>query len=151
MILIVPFVAILVGVILGLFVNHPFTGELGQYIAVACLAAMDTIFGGIRSGIEGKFRTDIFLTGFISNVLIATWLAWIGDKIFIDLFLAVSLVLGGRIFLNLSQIRRGLINEWTDRRERKRLEQQAKLHANQQTTSTNPIAATGNAASAENR
>lgn len=100
--------------------NHPWNGVLGQYLAVASLAGMDTVCGGIRSGQEGKFRTDIFITGFISNVLIATLLSWIGDKIFIDLYLAVALLLGWRIFTNLSLIRRSLVTEWHDKQEKVR-------------------------------
>jgi len=97
-------------------------GAMGQYLAVACLAGFDTVFGGIRSGLEGKFRTDVFITGFVSNILIAFFLAWLGDQIYINLFLAVALVLGARIFTNLSLIRRFALTKWQDARERKRLQ-----------------------------
>jgi small basic protein len=118
----VPVIALVIGAAIALALQVPLTGIYGQYLAVACLAGLDTVCGGIRSGLEGKFHNDVFITGFISNVLIAFFLAWLGDKIFIDTFLAVALVLGARIFTNLSLIRRYLLTKWQDARERRRLQ-----------------------------
>ena len=99
-------------------------GASGQYVAIACLAGLDTILGGIRSGLEGKFYNDVFITGFISNIIIAFFLAWLGDRIGVNLFLAAALVLGARIFTNLSLIRRFLLTKFQDARERKRAQRQ---------------------------
>ena len=119
----VPIVALLLGVALALSLGQPVPGVAGQYLAVACLAGLDSVCGGVRSGLEGKFHNDVFLSGFIFNIIIAFFLAWLGDKIYIDLFLAVALVLGARIFNNLSLIRRFLLTKWQDNRERKRMQQ----------------------------
>jgi len=118
-----PLVMLLVGAAMALVLKFgPVPGVFGQYLAVACLAGIDTVCGGIRSGLESKFRADVFSTGFISNVLIAFFLAWLGDQIYINLFLAVALVLGARIFTNLSLIRRFALTKWQDAQERKRLQ-----------------------------
>jgi len=119
--LLLPAFSLVFGVLLALLFVQPVRNELGQYLAVAFLAGLDSVLGGVRSGMEQKFRNDVFVTGFISNTLIACFLAWLGDKIFINLFLAVGLVLGSRIFNNLSLIRRYVLTKWTDARERKRL------------------------------
>jgi small basic protein len=125
-VILIPIIALLVGAALAiLFRTTPLLGMSGQYVAIACLAGFDTVCGGMRSGMEGKFHADVFITGFISNVIIAFFLAWLGDQIGIDLFLAVALVLGARIFTNLSLIRRFLLTKWQDNRERKRLQQLA--------------------------
>ncbi len=124
--ILIPILAVLIGVIIGLLMHHPFTGNLGQYLAVGCLAGLDTVCGGIRSGYEGKFHTDIFVSGFITNLVIAISMAWLGDRIYIDLYQAVALVLGWRIFTNLSLIRRSILNQWRDARERRRQEELAK-------------------------
>ncbi len=122
--ILIPILAMLVGALIALIVVFPIHNLLvAQYMAVACLAGLDTVLGGIRSGLEGKFHTDVFTTGFISNILIAFFLAWLGDKMGINLSLAVALVLGARIFTNLSLIRRFLLTKWQDARERKRLQQ----------------------------
>ena len=79
---------------------------LSPYLSLAALAGVDSICGGIRAGIEGKFHDDIFLTGFVMNTILAGSLAYLGDRIGVDLFLAAVVTLGGRVFLNLSLIRR---------------------------------------------
>lgn len=114
MIVFVPFLALVFGVLIGLKIVSPATGIAGQYLAIACLAGLDTVCGGIRSGLEGKFTQDVFFTGFISNVIIAFFLAWLGDRIFLNLTLASALVFGTRIFLNLSLIRRYLLTRYQD-------------------------------------
>jgi small basic protein len=122
----IPIIMLVIGAAIALAVKvGPFPGAVGQYLAVACLAGLDTVCGGIRGGLEGKFRTDVFVTGFVSNILIAYFLAWLGDQIYINLFLAVALVLGARIFTNLSLIRRYALTKWQDMRERQRLQKAA--------------------------
>ena len=117
----IPVLALLIGVAIGSLWSQPLTGVYGQYMAMACLAGLDTICGGIRSGLEGKFHQDIFITGFFSNIVIAFGLAWLGNKIFVNLFLVGALVLGWRIFNNLSLIRRYLLTRAKDAMERRRL------------------------------
>lgn len=108
--------------VVAIVLVSPLPGAPGQYIAIACLAGLDTILGGIRSGLEGKFYNDVFVTGFVSNIFIAFFLSWLGDQIGVNLFLAAALVLGARIFTNLSLIRRFLLTKYQDARQR-RLEQ----------------------------
>ena len=136
MIFLLPIVGLVVGAIAAFILKvGPQGGYTGQYLAVACLAGFDTICGGIRSGLEGKYTNEVFLTGFISNIAIAFGMAFLGDYIGLDLFLAVALVLGSRIFTNLSLIRRVLLTRYQDARERKRLldlAAQAKAQANLQ-------------------
>jgi len=121
-----PILALFLGAMIALAMKLPaIPGAYGQYLAVACLAGFDTICGGVRAGLEDKFRTDVFITGFVSNVLIAFFLAWLGDEIYINLFLVVALVFGTRIFTNLSLIRRYVLTKWQDAHARKRLQAQA--------------------------
>jgi small basic protein len=122
MILLLPVLAFVLGAWLAYHFGLPVvTGVPGLYLALGCLAGMDTVFGGMRAGLEGKFHNDVFISGFISNVLIASLLAWLGDQIFLNMHLAVVLVLGSRIFTNLSLIRRILLTKWLDAKERERL------------------------------
>ena len=131
--ILIPIIALLLGAFIAIAIHVPgIPGIYGQYLAVACLAGFDTICGGIRAGLEDKFRRDVFVTGFISNVIIASFVAWLGEQIYINLFLAVALVLGGRIFTNLSLIRRYGLTKWQDARERRRLQAQAQTVASAQ-------------------
>lgn len=77
------------------------------YLSLAVLAGIDSVIGGVRAGIEGKFHSDVFLSGFVVNTLVAVTLAWFGDSIGIqDVYLAAVVVLAWRMFLNISLIRR---------------------------------------------
>jgi small basic protein len=119
-VVLIPLLALFVGVLLGVYIGFPVGGLVGQYIAIGVIAGLDSIFGGWRSALEGKFQNDVFVTGFVSNVLIASLLAILGDYLGLDLFLAATLVMGWRIFTNLSMIRRHAINRWQDARAHRR-------------------------------
>lgn len=122
----IPIVALILGILLAqLLPIGALSGVAGLYMAIACLAGLDTVTGGIRAGVEGKFSTDVFLTGFVSNIVISFFLAWLGDQIGVNLYLAAVLVLGTRIFTNLSLIRRFVLNKMHDNRERRRLQREA--------------------------
>jgi small basic protein len=107
-----PFIGVLGGFIFGLVVftlisvPSDLANLYAPYLSLATLAGLDTVFGGIRAGIEGRFQDDIFVSGFLLNTLMAAGLAFLGDKIGVDLFLAAVVALGTRVFLNLSLIRR---------------------------------------------
>lgn len=107
-----PFLGLILGIAGGyyVFAITKVPGEIASayapYLSLATLAGLDTVFGGIRAGIEGRFQDDIFVSGFVLNTLLATGLAFLGDKIGVDLFLAAVVALGTRVFLNLSLIRR---------------------------------------------
>jgi small basic protein len=122
-VLLIPLLALIVGILIGLKTAFPVGGPVGLYLAVGVIAGIDSVCGGWRSALEGKFQNDVFVTGFVSNVLIAAFLAWLGDHIGLNLFLAASLVMGWRVFNNLSMIRRHLLNRWLDARARRGLDQ----------------------------
>jgi small basic protein len=106
----VPIIALMVGALLAFALNvQPLRGPEGQYLALACLAGLDTILGGIRGGLEDRFDNAIFVSGFLSNIAIAFLLAYLGDKIYLPLYLVVAFVFGNRIFSNLSLIRRSVV------------------------------------------
>ncbi len=101
-----PIAALVLGFAVVLLTRWSIPGDYASYLALAALAGLDSLFGGIRAGLEGKFHTDVFVSGFIANTLLAATLAWLGDQIGVDLLLAAVVALGGRVFLNLSLIRR---------------------------------------------
>ncbi len=106
MILLLPLAGALIGFFAIYFMNVSVPPNIASYLSLAALAGLDAVSGGIRAGIEEKFEADIFLSGFVVNALLAGLLAYLGDQIGVDLFLAAVVVLGGRLFLNLSLIRR---------------------------------------------
>jgi len=73
--------------------------------AVAVVAGLDSVCGGIRAGMEHRFNVRVFVTGFFTNVIIAMLLTYGGWMLGADLYLAVIVALGVRIFYNLGAIR----------------------------------------------
>lgn len=137
--ILIPVFALIIGAIIAKMLNLGVPGVLGTYLAIACIAGLDTVLGGIRSAYERKFQTDIFVTGFVANVFIAFFIAWLGDKIGTNLYTVVALVMGMRIFSNLSVIRRYLLQEFKDamtKRQERAAEQAAELSETGQTIST---------------
>ncbi len=114
-----PIGAMFLGILVGWigFSRVSIPGELAgiyaPYLSLATLAGLDTLLGGIRAGIEGRFQDDIFVSGFVLNTLLAAGLAYLGDRIGVDLFLAAVVALGSRVFLNLSLIRRYYLTNLT--------------------------------------
>ena len=110
------FIAILIGCILGAVVgmNFPvipytYTG----YLAIAIVAALDSVFGGINSVLQGKFDLKIFVSGFFGNAILSILLTYLGEKLNVDIYLAAIVVFVGRMFTNLSIIRRHYLDKWT--------------------------------------
>lgn len=101
-----PLAGLLLGVLLGLLVQVNVSFELARYSAVGILAAMDSVLGGIRAELEGSFSDRIFITGFITNAILAMLLTFVGDRLGLDLYLVALLTFGLRIFQNAALIRR---------------------------------------------
>ena len=101
-----PIVAVLTGIVIGLLFPFSLPAEYGKFLAVALLASLDSVFGGMRAAMEEKFDNAIFISGFFVNALLAVLLVFIGDRLGIDLYYVASLAFGLRIFQNLAIIRR---------------------------------------------
>lgn len=106
MVWLLPALGVVAGFLAVYFMNVQVPGTMASYLSLATLAGLDSLLGGIRAGVEGKFHDDIFISGFLINTTLAAALAFLGDLIGVDLLLAAVVVLGGRVFLNLSLLRR---------------------------------------------
>ncbi|HEX5450807.1 MAG TPA: small basic family protein [Candidatus Limnocylindrales bacterium] len=102
----IPLAGLLLGVLLGLVLNVSVSFEFARYSAVAILAALDSVLGAIRAELEGTFNDRIFLSGFITNALVAVLLTYVGDRLGLDLYLVALVAFGLRIFQNVALIRR---------------------------------------------
>ena len=90
-----------------------------EYIAVAILAFLDSIFGGISANMQEKFDLKIFISGFFLNAIIAMFLVYLGQKLNVDIYLAAVIVFSGRIFTNFSIIRRIALDKVEKRKGKK--------------------------------
>ena len=106
----IPALALAVGVVLGLLVEPVVPLWLQPYLPIAVVAALDAVFGGIRARLDGIFDSKVFVVSFVSNVLVAALIVFLGDKLGVgaQLSTGVVVVLGIRIFGNAAAIRRHL-------------------------------------------
>ncbi len=102
---------LILGVLIGLNLPFALPQAYAKYMSVAALAALDSVFGGIRAAMEDHYDNRIFITGFFSNALLAAGLAFIGERLGIDLYLAAVVAFGVRLFQNLAIIRRHLLKK----------------------------------------
>lgn len=104
-----PLLGIIIGIVLGMVLPFSVPVSYSSYMSVALLAALDSVFGGIKSHLEDQFETDVFLTGFFGNAVLAAGLTYIGDRLDVPIYLAAIFVFGSRLFQNFALIRRYLL------------------------------------------
>ena len=112
MIYITIIVCSVLGIVLGMnlpTISYSYSG----YLAIAIVAALDSVFGGINSLLNKKFDIRIFVSGFFGNAILAMLLTYLGEKLIVDIYLAAVIVFVGRIFTNMSIIRRYYIDKWS--------------------------------------
>ena len=104
----IPGLAMLIGLAVGLTLHPTAPVWLQPYLPIAVVAALDAVFGGIRAALDEVFDDKVFVVSFVSNVLIAALIVFLGDKLGVgaQLSTAVVVVLGIRIFSNAAAIRR---------------------------------------------
>ena len=109
------YIAIILGCILGALVgmNAPIISyTYSNYLAIAIIAALDSVFGGVSSVIKRNFDLKIFLSGFFGNAILSILLTLLGEKLNVDIYLAAIIVFVGRMFNNLAIIRRYYVEKW---------------------------------------
>ena len=116
-------IAIIIGCVLGidLGVNAPMISyTYSSYLAIAIIAALDSVFGGITSVIKKNFSMKIFITGFFGNAILSILLTILGQKLNVDIYLAAIVVFVGRMFMNLGIIRRYYVDKWSEKLKEKK-------------------------------
>lgn len=113
------FIAILIGCIIGALLGMvapviPYT--YSGYLAIGIIAAIDSVFGGITAVMKGNFDLKIFVSGFFENAILSILLTFLGEKLNVDIYLAAIIVFVGRMFTNLSIIRRHYLEKWNQKK-----------------------------------
>jgi small basic protein len=99
---------LVIGIVLGLVLQPTVPPELQPYLPIAVVAALDAVFGGLRAVLDGIFDDRVFVVSFLSNVVVAALVVYLGDQLGVgsQLSTGVVVVLGIRIFSNAAAIRR---------------------------------------------
>jgi small basic protein len=128
------YISIILGCVIGAIVGVnlpiiPYT--YSNYLAIAIIAALDTVLGGCASVVKKQFNFIVFITGFFGNAILSILLTYLGNKLNVDIYLAAIIVFIGRMFTNLGIIRRYYIDKWSKKiAERNRMKNAQKVEAN---------------------
>jgi small basic protein len=101
-----PLLGLALGIAVGLVLDVSVSPDLARYSAVAILAGLDSVLGAFRAELEAHYDNRIFISGFVTNALVAMALTFVGDRLGIDLYLVALFAFGLRIFQNVALIRR---------------------------------------------
>jgi small basic protein len=107
---VIPVLGLVAGLAVGLFLDPSVPVWLQPYLPIAVIAALDAVFGAIRAILDGIFNDKVFVVSFLSNVVVAAFIVFLGDQLGVgsQLSTGVVVVLGVRIFSNVASIRRHL-------------------------------------------
>lgn len=107
----IALVGLLVGVVVGIVMEPSVPVWLQPYLPVAIIAALDAVVGATRALFDGVYRDRVFVISFLSNVVVAAVIVWIGDLLGVgsQMSTGVVVVLTMRIFANVAAIRRHLL------------------------------------------
>ena len=106
----IPVLGLVVGLAVGLLLDPSVPVWLQPYLPIAVIAALDAVFGAVRAVLDGIFNDKVFVVSFLSNVVVAAFIVFLGDQLGVgaQLSTGVVVVLGVRIFSNVASIRRHL-------------------------------------------
>lgn len=115
MIIIAIVLGCIIGALLGNFapiISYTYSG----YLAIAIVAALDSVFGGIVSSLKKNFDLGVFLSGFFGNAILAIGLTYLGQRLNVDIYIAAIFVFVSRMFNNLGFIRRYYLEKFRSKK-----------------------------------
>jgi small basic protein len=109
---VIPALGLVIGIVAGVLMQPEVPVWLQPYLPIAVIAALDAVFGAVRAVLDGIFNDKVFVISFLSNVVVAAFIVFLGDQLGVgsQLSTGVVVVLGVRIFSNVASIRRHLFN-----------------------------------------
>ena len=101
---------LVIGIVLGVLLQPVVPVGLQPYLPIAVVAALDAVFGAARALLDGVFDDKVFVVSFVSNVVVAALIVFLGDQLGVgsQLSTGVIVVFSVRIFANAAAIRRRL-------------------------------------------
>jgi len=108
---VIALAGLIIGIIAGLILEPTVPAWFEPYLPIAIIAALDAVVGATRALLDGVFRDRVFVISFLSNVVVAAFIVWIGDLLGVgsQMSIGVVVVLTMRIFANAAAIRRHVL------------------------------------------
>jgi small basic protein len=107
----IAIIGLVIGIVLGIVLDPTVPLALQPYLPMAIIAALDAVIGAVRALLDGVFSDRVFVISFLSNVVIASLIVFLGDLLGVggQMSTGVVVVLTMRIFSNAAAIRRHLL------------------------------------------
>lgn len=112
--MLLPFIALILGCVIGIYVPWSINPSYSVYVAIAILAALDSVLGGISANLSKRFSMIIFISGLFGNAALAAFIIYLGEKLGLDLYVAIVVVFGTRMFQNFGIIRRFYVEKYSN-------------------------------------
>lgn len=106
------------GLVIGMFIQIDIPPEYARYTAVAIVGLVDSLFGAIRASVENKYNMSVFLTGLGFNMVVGILFAFVGDKLNLDIYLAVLIAFTIRIFSNIGIIKSATVEKMWNKKNK---------------------------------
>ena len=87
-----PIIGAIIGVVAGVFIPYTVSASYSIYVAIAILAAFDSMLGGFVAMMNKNFKLLIFITGFFGNAILSVLIVFLGTKLGLDLYIAVIFI-----------------------------------------------------------
>jgi small basic protein len=98
-------IGLVIGLAIGFIAPLSIPIQFARYTAVGILGILDSILGAVKADMQGKYNSTIFISGLIFNMTLAVGITYLGDRLSLDLYLAVLIVFTLRMFTNIATIR----------------------------------------------
>lgn len=99
-----PLLGLAVGTWLATQFRLPLTEEWAVFLAVAMVITLDLMVESTSQYINGRFSLSAATLTYLCNVLFSYFLLTIGHLMHVDLYIALFIVFGIKLFSNLSYI-----------------------------------------------
>lgn len=116
-------IGLILGLVIGFLAPLSIPIQFARYTAVGILGILDSILGAVRADLQGKYDSMIFISGLLFNMTLAMGITYLGDRLSLDLYLAVLIVFTLRMFSNMATIRYFFLTRYLGK---KRVEEEIK-------------------------
>lgn len=106
------FIGFIIGIIIGVYAPVSIPIEFARYTAVGILGILDSVLGAFKADLQTKYNVTVFISGLLFNMVLAMLITYLGDRLGLDLYLAVLVVFTIRIFQNIGTIRYAFLTKF---------------------------------------
>lgn len=99
-----PLIGLICGILLANTVHFSITEDISVFLAVGLMVTVDLLFDGTARFLNEKFQLKASIFSYLLNLIFAYFLLTLGYLMHVDLYIALFIVFGIKLFSNLSYI-----------------------------------------------